>query len=87
MTSDETRKRMAPHHAAQRSAGAIALNMITGDVEASLDLLLSMDTDEHIAVISALACDLAVALGKLHGGQHVAAEHLRKQLRHLAERN
>ncbi|MGP4008177.1 hypothetical protein [Streptomyces sp. 4N124] len=71
---------------AERDAGAITLYTITGDIEASLDLILPMSTDEHIAVISALACDLAIALGKLHGGQHIAAEHLRKHLHYLASR-
>ncbi|MDX3229406.1 hypothetical protein [Streptomyces sp. ME19-01-6] len=78
---------MASHWAAQRDAGAVTLNMLTGDVQASLDLILPRSTDEHIAVISALASDLAIALRKVHGGQEAAIEHLREHLRILAQRH
>lgn len=78
---------MAAHWAAQRDAGAVTLNMLTGDVQASLDLLLPLSADEHIAVISALASDLAIALRKVHSGQEAAIEHLREHLRILAARH
>jgi hypothetical protein len=78
---------MAGHWAARRDAGALALNMLTGDVQASLDLVLPMSADERIAVISALAADLSVALRKVHGGHDQAVDYLRGHLRGLAERH
>lgn len=77
---------LASHRSAHRSAHALALNTMTGDVQASLDLIFSMDDDERIAVISALAGNLATALSQIHGGSHKAIPHLRDQLRDLAER-
>lgn len=71
---------------ANRDAKALALNMLTGDVQASLDLIMPMDENERIAVISALATDLSSALRKVHGGTPEAAEALRAQLLALAER-
>ena len=75
------------HRSAHRSAHALALNMMTGDVQASLGLVLGMDDDERIAVISALASNLATALSKNHGGSHKAIPYLRNHLRDLAERS
>lgn len=77
---------MMGHRSAHRSAHALALNMMTGDVKASLDLVFSMDDDERIAVISALASNLATALAKVHGGSHKAIPYLQNHLRDLAER-
>lgn len=78
---------LSAHRSAHRSAHALALNMMTGDVEASLDLIFSMDDDERIAVISALASNLATALSTIHGGSNQAAPYLRNLLHDLAEGN
>jgi hypothetical protein len=77
---------LSSHRQANRDAKALALNMLTGDVQASLDLILPMDENERIAVISALATDLASALRSVHGGISEAVEALRAQLLALAER-
>lgn len=81
MSSDS----LASHCSAHRSAHALALNMATGDVQASLDLIFGMNDDERIAVISALASSLATALSQIHGGSHNAIPHLRSYLHDLAE--
>lgn len=78
---------IADLHASQRNAGALALNMLTGDVESSLALVLSLTESELIGVASALASDLSVALQKLHGSSEEAIDHLRSHLRNLAERS
>jgi hypothetical protein len=77
---------MSGHRSAIRSGHALALNTMTGDVRASLDLIFGMDEDERIAVISALASDFATALSKFHGGSHKAIPYLQDRLRDLAER-
>lgn len=74
------------HHAAQRDAGAVTLNMLTGDCEASLALLLPRSPDELIAIIASLASSLSTALGKIHGGNAAAQAHLRDHLQFLAGR-
>jgi hypothetical protein len=76
---------MDAYYASQRDAGALALNMLTGDVEASLDLVLSLTRSELIGAASALATDLSIALRKVHGSREEAIDHLRSHLRDLAE--
>lgn len=86
MNEADFNKGLAEHHAARRDAQALALNVLTGDIEASLDLIVPMRTSEHIALISSLATDLAIALRRIHGDREATITHLRVELHRLAER-